>query len=111
MAVSRRNFLRAAALAGIATDLSIPLGARAAQTLPRGGTLVIGAGPEATSGLTSAITSAGTAQLVSGKIFDGLLTFDEHFNPKPQLATHWEAASDGLSLTFHLRPGVRWHDG
>ncbi|SAL55690.1 extracellular solute-binding protein [Caballeronia sordidicola] len=111
MAVSRRSFLGYAALAGMATDLALPLSARAAQPLPRGGTLVIGSGPEATSGLTSAITSAGTAQLVSGKIFDGLLTFDEQFNPKPQLATRWEAARDGLSLTFHLRPNVRWHDG
>src|SRR5471030_1888062 len=99
MAVSRRSFLRAAALAGIATDFSIPLGARSAQTLPRGGTLVIGAGPDATSGLKSAITSAGTAKLVSGKIYDGMLTFDEHFNTKTPLATHWEAASDGLSMT------------
>lgn len=111
MAISRRSFLGYAALASVASDLVIPLRAAAADSLPRGGTLVIGAGPEATSGLTSAITSAGTAQLVSGKIFDGLLTYDEHFNPKPQLATHWDVASDGLSLIFHLRPGVRWHDG
>jgi len=82
-----------------------------ADTLPRGGTLIIGAGPEATSGLTSAVTSAGTAQMISGKIFDGLMTYDEHFNPRPQLATHWEIAADGLSFTFHLRSGVLWHDG
>jgi peptide/nickel transport system substrate-binding protein len=111
MAVSRRRFLEYAALAGIATELGQPLRSEAADAVRSGGTLVIGAGPEATSGLTSAITSAGTAQMVSGKIFDGLLTFDEQFNPKPQLATHWEQSSDGLSLTFHLRPGVRWHDG
>jgi peptide/nickel transport system substrate-binding protein len=110
MAVSRRNFLGYSALAGIAANLALPSSACAADALPRGGTLVIGLGAEATSGLTSAVTSAGTAQLISGKLFDGLLTFDEHFNPKPQLATHWEAASDGLSLTFHLRPGVKWHD-
>jgi peptide/nickel transport system substrate-binding protein len=111
MAISRRNFLGFTALAGVASELGLPLNTAAAESLPHGGTLVIGAGAEATSGLTSAITSAGTAQLISGKIFDGLLTYDEHFNPQPQLATHWEASNDGLSLTFHLRPGVRWHDG
>lgn len=30
---------------------------------------------------------------------------------EPLLATHWEVAQDGLSWTFHLRPGVKFHDG
>ncbi len=29
----------------------------------------------------------------------------------PDLATSWEAAPDGLSWTFKLRQGVKWHDG
>lgn len=27
------------------------------------------------------------------------------------LATHWEVSADGLTYTFHLREGVRFHDG
>ncbi|WP_325345039.1 ABC transporter substrate-binding protein [Xylophilus sp.] len=77
----------------------------------RGGTLVIGPGPELTTPLTSAITTAGLAQTVSGKIFDGLLTFDAQLRPQPQLATGWSEAADGRSITFRLRPGVKWHDG
>src|SRR3546814_7874236 len=30
---------------------------------------------------------------------------------RPVLATAWEAAADGRSVTFRLRQGVRWHDG
>jgi peptide/nickel transport system substrate-binding protein len=30
---------------------------------------------------------------------------------KPALATRWEVSDDGLTYTFHLRQGVRWHDG
>lgn len=30
---------------------------------------------------------------------------------RPALATSWEAAADGLSWTFHLREGVKFHDG
>ncbi|MEW5721522.1 MAG: ABC transporter substrate-binding protein [Thermodesulfobacteriota bacterium] len=30
---------------------------------------------------------------------------------KPGLATSWEKAADGLSWTFHLRQGVKFHDG
>src|SRR5690606_7852047 len=45
------------------------------------------------------------------KIYDGLVSYDFDFNPKPQLATSWEISSDGLTYTFHLRQGVKWHDG
>ncbi len=29
----------------------------------------------------------------------------------PRLAASFEASPDGRQVTFHLRPGVRWHDG
>ncbi len=29
----------------------------------------------------------------------------------PELAKEWEASEDGLTLTFHLRRGLRWSDG
>lgn len=74
------------------------------------GTLVIGAAPEPPT-LTSATTTAGPTQYVSPKIFDGLVTFDKAGNPLPQLALSWETAPDGLTITFKLRPKVRWHDG
>ena len=74
------------------------------------GTLVFGTNPEPPT-LTSAGTTAGPTQLVSTKIFDGLVTFDAQGAPRPQLATAWEWAPDHLALTFHLRPGVKWHDG
>jgi peptide/nickel transport system substrate-binding protein len=49
--------------------------------------------------------------LTSGKIFDGLATYDYDLKPSPQLATSWEIAPDGLKYTFKLRDGVTWHDG
>jgi peptide/nickel transport system substrate-binding protein len=111
MIVTRRKLLEWAMTTAVAGSPAAGVAASATKELPRGGTLVIAAGPEATSGLTAAVTSAGTAQIVSGKIFDGLLTYDEHLTPRPQLATQWQVSPDGLSYTFHLRPGVLWHDG
>jgi peptide/nickel transport system substrate-binding protein len=43
-------------------------------------------------------------------IFDDLLERDEHLNVKPALAVRWEIP-DPLTYVFHLRPGVKFHDG
>ncbi|GIX45912.1 MAG: ABC transporter substrate-binding protein [Candidatus Tectimicrobiota bacterium] len=44
-------------------------------------------------------------------LFSGLTTLDEHWQPQPALATHWEVTADGLVYTLHLRQGVRFHHG
>jgi peptide/nickel transport system substrate-binding protein len=35
----------------------------------------------------------------------------EGWNFEPELAERWELSADGRAFTFHLRAGVRWHDG
>jgi peptide/nickel transport system substrate-binding protein len=44
-------------------------------------------------------------------IFNGLTRLDHHGEVVPDLADHWEISPDGLTYTFSLRRGVRWHDG
>lgn len=45
-------------------------------------------------------------------IFDTLIEYDERTTDRvPGLAKHWETSPDGLRWTFHLRDGVRFHDG
>lgn len=46
-----------------------------------------------------------------GYIFDGLTSFDATANVKPALAERWDVSPDGRIYTFHLRRGVRFHDG
>ena len=43
-------------------------------------------------------------------IFDALLTRDKHFNVQPGLAEKWDVP-DPLTYVFHLRHGVKFHDG
>lgn len=43
-------------------------------------------------------------------LFDALLTRDEHLNVAPGLADRWETP-DQLTYVFHIRPGVKFHDG
>jgi peptide/nickel transport system substrate-binding protein len=44
-------------------------------------------------------------------IFENLLAFDARFQVAPQLAERWEVSPDGKAYTFHLRRGVRFHNG
>jgi peptide/nickel transport system substrate-binding protein len=113
MTIGRRDFAFGVAAAGIsaaglsAADVRM---AHAEDAPARGGTLTMIVTPEPTM-LTAAFNTAGPMQSITPKIFDGLVEYDFDFNPRPQLATSWETAPDGLSITFHLRDGVRWHDG
>ena len=52
----------------------------------------------------------GQSERIYELIFDALLRRDEHFNVQPGLAESWEA-SDPLRYVFHLRHGVRFHNG
>ena len=42
---------------------------------------------------------------------EGLIKYDEKGAPAPALAESWDISDDGLTYTFHLRDGVKFHDG
>lgn len=44
-------------------------------------------------------------------IHDPLVYFNEQYEFEPRLATEWEVSEDGLTYTFKLREGVKFHDG
>jgi len=50
-------------------------------------------------------------------VFNNLVMFDQHVAQNslaaivPDLATDWSWDEEGTRLTFHLRQGVKWHDG
>ncbi len=48
---------------------------------------------------------------VSQQIFDGLVQYDQALTIAPALAEFWRASRDGLSWTFNLRKGVKFHHG
>lgn len=109
LAPTRRAFLLStAALAAVST---LPGFAFAQSATPTpGGSVSINIGTEPPVLVLIAHT-AGAAYYISGKTTEGLLTYDENFQPQPLLATEWEVAEDGLRYAFKLREGVKWHDG
>jgi peptide/nickel transport system substrate-binding protein len=46
-----------------------------------------------------------------GLIFEGLFKYDENMKPQPCLAESWEVEDEGKLWRFHLRKGVKYHDG
>ena len=46
-----------------------------------------------------------------GYVFEGLLRFTPDAQVVPGLAKTWDVSTDGITYTFHLRSGVKFHDG
>jgi peptide/nickel transport system substrate-binding protein len=44
-------------------------------------------------------------------VYDTLFAIDEKFQVKPQMVDKWEVSKDGLTYTFTLRAGLKFHDG
>ena len=82
----------------------------AAPTPTKGGTLAVALNPEPPF-LLGAINPTLQMGVVTSKVMEGLLSYDLNLNPQPLLAESWSKSADGLSYTFKLRKGVKWHDG
>ena len=81
-----------------------------------GGTLVISTAAEPDF-LLPPLVDGSAARQVSDQIFDRLAEIGNDLNTvgdagyQPRLAERWEWSDDSLSITFHLDPDARWHDG
>jgi len=106
--MKRRRLIQLGASGLGASIAGVPL-QLLAQAKP-GGTINALVQPEPPS-LMMGITQNGPVQLIAGNIYEGLLRYDEKLNPQPLLATSWATSKDGLTTTFKLKPGVKWHDG
>lgn len=49
--------------------------------------------------------------LMAPNLYNRLVMFDSEARLHPDLAERWDVSPDGRRYTFHLRRGVRWHDG
>ncbi|MCC7272593.1 MAG: ABC transporter substrate-binding protein [Alphaproteobacteria bacterium] len=105
--MSRISAIRAM-LAGAV--LATAASAAAAQTPQRGGTMNIIISPEPPT-LMLGINQTTPTAIVGGKIYESLLRYDFDLKPMPGLAKSWTVSPDGLTYTFKLQQGVKWHDG
>ena len=68
--------------------------------------------PRSPRSLDPALADGSRAQAVVRRTHEGLVTPHPLTGaPSPGLAERWEVSPDGLQYVFHLREGVRFHDG
>ncbi len=92
--------------------VAVPAAVSAAETPRRGGVLLAAIAADAPSLDPHQETTFATLQMVA-PLYSTLLQFDPLQYPKiiGDVASEWKIAPDGLTYTFKLRQGIRFHDG
>ncbi|MDS1139882.1 ABC transporter substrate-binding protein [Pusillimonas sp. SM2304] len=73
-------------------------------------TLVIALDKEVQS-LDAQVTASGDSQRYALQIYDTLYGFDAKGNIIPRMAESYDISQDGLTYTFKLRKGIKFHNG
>ena len=81
-----------------------------AQTPKPGGTLKVAWEADVT-GLDPFLSPGVQAWHTVGNLFSSLVTVDTNFNYVPELAESWDISENGKVYVFHLRKGVKFHEG
>jgi peptide/nickel transport system substrate-binding protein len=63
------------------------------------------------SNLIPILATDSSSHSVAGLIYNGLLKYDKDLKLTGDLAEGYEVSEDKKIITFHLRKGVKWHDG
>lgn len=56
-------------------------------------------------------TTATAARDIAHHIFEPLITLNTSLEPEPMLADSYEISDDKTQITFHLRKGIKFHNG
>src|ERR1043166_7405593 len=106
--INRRTVLKAAAGAG-----ALAASARlAAPALAQGPGRTLRFVPQANLANFDPIwTTQYVVRNASALVWDTLYGVDDKLMPQRQMIEAEEVSSDGLTWTFRLRPGLKWHDG
>lgn len=79
-------------------------------TSEAGGTLVDALSGEP-SGLIAMMAGESSASAIASNIFNSLLKYDKNLELTGELAQSWDVSSDQKTITFHLKPNLKWADG
>ena len=63
------------------------------------------------SGFIPMVTTDSASHDAASYVFNSLLRYDKNIRLEGELAESWDVSPDGKRIVFHLRKGVKWHDG
>jgi peptide/nickel transport system substrate-binding protein len=63
------------------------------------------------SGLIPMIAGESAASTIAANIFNSLLKYDKNLDLEGELAKSWAISSDQRTITFTLKPDMKWADG
>ncbi len=63
------------------------------------------------SGLIYMVAGESAAGAISSNIFNKLLKYDKNLDLEGELAESWQVSSDQKTITFKLKPNLKWADG
>jgi len=63
------------------------------------------------SNLIPFLASDSASHQIGNLVYNGIVKYDKDLNIVGDLADSWVISEDGLSITFHLRKNLRFHDG
>ena len=61
--------------------------------------------------LNPIIANDNASGTINDLVFNGLVKYDKNLKLIGDLAERWAISNNGKTITFHLRKGVKWHDG
>ncbi len=63
------------------------------------------------SNLIAMLAADSASHDIASLCYNGLVKYDKDLNLVGDLAESWDISQDNLTITFHLRKGVKWQDG
>ncbi len=63
------------------------------------------------SNLIAMLAADSASHDIASLCYNGLVKYDKNLNLVGDLAESWDISQDNLTITFHLRKGVKWQDG
>lgn len=63
------------------------------------------------SGLIPMIAGESASSAIASHIFNSLLKYDKNLELEGELAKSWSISKDQKTITFHLKPELKWADG
>ncbi|MDA8414767.1 MAG: peptide-binding protein [Desulfobacteraceae bacterium] len=105
------SLVAACVLAACSSEVRQPPVAKNVSAFPVTGDAIIEGTIGEASTLIPILATDSASHAVAGQIYNGLVKYDKNLVIVGDLAESFDISKDGLSITFHLRHGVKWHDG